>query len=111
VTLIFDAFAFARRREGLAGATSGPEGLVVGPSGEASCEAPPADAGEEMALVVALEVVGSDIDNAPFVNIAGRYVPCGDQVPQPRSRIGVELVVVGRHPAQSPKRSMKALNQ
>ena len=54
VSLIFLSKILARHTEGLAGAAPGPHGPVVGPPGEAQREAPPADAGEEMALGVAV---------------------------------------------------------
>ena len=38
-------------------------------------------------------VVGVDIDNAPFVNFAGRNVACGDQIPQPLGGVSVKLVI------------------
>lgn len=63
--------------------------------------APPADAGEEMALVIAFEVVGVDIHDAPFVNVAWRDMAGGDKVAQPLRGVRIELVVVGGH-NQSP---------
>ena len=60
--------------------------------------APHADACEEVALHVSGEVVGCDIQNAPFIHVAGRDVAGGDQVAQPLRCVGVDLVVVGgRH--------------
>jgi hypothetical protein len=57
------AALLSRARKRLTRAGAGPDGTVVGPSGEAQREAPAADAGEEMALGVAAQVVGQNIDN------------------------------------------------
>jgi hypothetical protein len=97
VPLVRRTFLLSGDRERLARGAGAPEGSVVGPAGETGGVGPSAKAGEEVALGVALEVVRSDIRDTPFVDVAGRYVPCGDQVPQPRSRVGVDFVVVGRH--------------
>lgn len=66
--------------------------------------APDADPGEEVALGVAPEVVGSNIANIPFVHVARRDVPGSDQVAQPLRGIRIVLVVVGAHCAR-PSRS------
>jgi hypothetical protein len=60
---VVERFAFAGRTEGLAGAGTRPDFPVVWPSGEAQGVGPDPDAGEEMALGVAVKVVGSNIDN------------------------------------------------
>jgi hypothetical protein len=49
--------------EWLAGAGAGPDGPVVGPSGETESVAPDADTGEEVALRVTLEVARSHVPN------------------------------------------------
>jgi hypothetical protein len=49
--------------EGLAGAGAGPDFPVVRPPGEPEGVGPDPDAGEEVALPVASEVVGPNIDN------------------------------------------------
>jgi hypothetical protein len=61
----------------LARRTAGPDGPVVGPSSKSKGERPPADAGEEVALVVPTQVVGLDIRDAPFVHVAGSDQPAG----------------------------------
>lgn len=63
--------------------------------------APHADAGEEMALREPTQVVGLDIEDAPFIYFAGRDMPGRYQVAQPLRRVGVVLVVVGCHVAAS----------
>jgi hypothetical protein len=97
VPLVRRAFLLSRDRKRLARGAGAPEGSVVGPSGETGCEAPAADAGEEMDLGVAFEVVWSDIDNAPFVYIAGGDQARSDEVPQPLGRVGIPLRVVSGH--------------
>ncbi|WP_229769917.1 hypothetical protein [Burkholderia pseudomallei] len=54
-----------------------------------------------MALVVASQVIRSDILNAPFVDVARSDVPGGDQVAQPLRGVWVDLVVVRGHVASS----------
>lgn len=57
------AFAAACDRERLAWTASGPDRPGVGPSGKAAGVGPSAEAGKEMALGEASEIVGSNIDN------------------------------------------------
>lgn len=103
VAFVVAPASLAGNAERLAGATSGPEGTVIWPSSQSSSVGPSSDAREEVALSVALEVVGSDIDYAPFIDIARRDVAGRDQVAEPQRRIGVDLVVVGGHcPTPSP---------
>jgi hypothetical protein len=51
------------RGEGLAGTRAGPDGAIVGPSGEAQGDGPTPDPGEEVALVIPGEIARSNIDN------------------------------------------------
>ncbi len=95
--LIIKPAAFTCRAERLARATSCPDRLIVGPSGLSQGVTPDPDPGKEVALGVPLEFVWCDIFNAPFVHESGRNVPSGYQVAQPLRRVGVDLVVVGRH--------------
>jgi hypothetical protein len=50
-----------------------------------------------MTLRVSAELVGSDILDAPFVDVARRDVPGADEVSQPLRRERIDLVVVGAH--------------
>src|SRR5690606_1277064 len=97
VAVVGRAFAASSGREGLAGAGTGPDGSVVGPAGKAQGEGPAADAGEEMALGKSAQVIRGDISNVTFVHLSWGNVPVFDQLPEPRRREGVELVVVGAH--------------
>jgi len=63
VAFVVKAFALSGGAERLAGAASGPDGPVVGPSGETEGVAPDADAGEEVALGVAAQVCRSHVPN------------------------------------------------
>lgn len=78
----------------LARAATGPDRKVFRPSGKSKSERPTADAGEEVDLSIAAEIISSDIDDASFVDISGRDLPGGDELPEPFGREGVELVVV-----------------
>ena len=97
MALVGFTLALSCGRERLAGAGACPKRSVIRPSCEASCVGPASDAGEEMALGVSLDVVGSDINDAPFINVARCNVPSGDQVAQPLSGVRVDLVVICRH--------------
>jgi hypothetical protein len=55
--------SFSGGAERLAGAGAGPDGAVVGPSGETEGVGPDADPGKEVALRVALEVARSHVPN------------------------------------------------
>jgi hypothetical protein len=95
VPLVSKPTASACRAERLAGATAGPDGPVVSPSGVSQRVAPDADPGEEMALNVAPEVVWLNVTKVPFIHVARGDMPRADQVAQPRGGEGVVLVVIG----------------
>jgi hypothetical protein len=97
VSFVGMALPLSRARKRLTGTGSGPDGAVIRPSGKPEAEAPASDPGEEMALVKAVEIVGIDIGDAPFVHDAGRDQPGPDQVAQPLGRVGIDLVVPGAH--------------
>jgi hypothetical protein len=63
VPRIVERFAFAGRAEGLTGAGASPDFAVVGPSGEPECVTPNSNTAEEMALGVASQIVGLNIEN------------------------------------------------
>jgi hypothetical protein len=63
MALVVEAFALSGGAERLAGARSGPDGPVVGPSGETEGVGPDADACEEVALGVTVEVRSSHVAN------------------------------------------------
>jgi hypothetical protein len=81
VATIVTAFALARDAEWLAGARACPNRSVHGPPGEAQCEGPATDAGEEVTGSVAANVSGLDIGDAPLVNVADGKVPGADEFP------------------------------
>jgi hypothetical protein len=78
VSLIGMASARSSARKRLTRTGTAPDGSGVGPSSEPKSKWPSADSSEEMALDIALEVIRSDIDNAPFVNITRRDQVCRD---------------------------------
>lgn len=94
-----EAFLPARDTERLARAGSGPNGSVVGPSGETEGVGPSADAREEMALGEAIEVRRGDIVNRSAIHGAGGDDPGGGEVAQPGRSVGIIFIVVGGHPA------------
>ena len=63
VAAIVGASALPRARERLTGTAPRPDGAIIGPAGEAQGVGPATDAGEEMALLEAAEIGGSNIDN------------------------------------------------
>lgn len=80
---------------GLAGDAGGPYRLFVWPSCKAQGVAPSADAGEEVALSVASEVVGANKSDVSFIYVAWRDASLGNEEPKPLRRVGVDFVVVG----------------
>jgi hypothetical protein len=101
VPLVSKPISFACRGERLAGTRTCPDRPVVGPSGEAQGEAPPADAGEEMALRELGEFVGSNVTDVSPVHHAGGDLPGAYQFFEPQRGALVDLVVEGRHAATS----------
>lgn len=95
--LVKEASASACRAERLAGARARPNWPIVSPPSHSQGKGPSADTGKEVALGVTSEVVGSNVTDVPFVYVASREVPCGDQFAQPLRRVGVMLVVIGAH--------------
>src|SRR5690606_25562977 len=76
---------------------SGPDRLIIRPPGEPERVAPSADAGEEMALGVAPEVVGLNKSNVSLIHVPWRDVSRRNQVPEPLRGVGIDFVVVGGH--------------
>jgi hypothetical protein len=97
VALVIGRLAFAGGREGLAGTGTGPNRSVVGDSCESESEGPSADAGEEMALRVTLEVIGTNVHDRARVQVAWRDVSNSNEIAKPGRAIGIDLVVIGRH--------------
>ena len=101
--------SFACRAERLAGAGAGPDWLIVRPASAPQSVRPDADPGEEVALCVSKEFLRIDVFDAAFVHHARGDVAGGDQVPQPRCGIGVDLVVEGGHLATRPLSKRRAM--
>jgi hypothetical protein len=95
VPVIVEALARAGEAKGLAGATSCPNRSIVGPAGEPQGIGPSADACEKVALGIAGEVAGAHVNDASLVNVSRRDCAGGDEVAEPLSGIGINLVVVG----------------
>jgi hypothetical protein len=97
VSFVGMAFSLSSARKRLTRAACGPDGFVIGPSCEAQGEGPSADAGEEVRLGEAAEVIGPHFQNAAIVHHARGDQAARDQLPQPRGGEGIELVVVCGH--------------
>jgi hypothetical protein len=96
VSLVAGAALPPCRAEGLARAASGPEGLVVRPSSQSSCEGPSTDPREKMALREFSELIGLHLLDASLVDDAGRNVAGINQVSQPLGCIRVNFVVISK---------------
>jgi hypothetical protein len=80
VPLVIKPSSRACRAERLARTGTGPNRSIIWPAGATKGVGPNADAGEEMALGVVLEIIGVDILDRAFVNIAWGDMACGNQV-------------------------------
>jgi hypothetical protein len=80
VPFVVEAFAFARDRERLARAGTGPEGDVVGDSGEAEGVAPDSNAGERVELRGAPYVFCRYLENAARIDSTGSDETTPDEV-------------------------------
>lgn len=101
VPVVVEAFSLSCGAERLAGAGAGPDGPVVGPSGETKGVGPDADSGEEVALSVTVEVRSSHVPNGSFIDISVSDQFIGDQIAQPLRGVGVYLVIVRNHSSTS----------
>jgi hypothetical protein len=63
VPVVSETDAPAGKRERLTRARSGPDGIVIAPSGISEGEGPSANPGKEMALAEPVEFISSNIDN------------------------------------------------
>jgi len=94
VPVVFDPELLSGAGKRLAGRRSSKDGSIVWPSGEAECETPAPDAGEEVVLGVSSQVIGAYLSHVSFINVTVGDVAGSDQVAQPLRCVGVELVIV-----------------
>jgi hypothetical protein len=94
VAIIASAFALSGCGERLAGTASCPNRSSCGPSGEFEGKTPASDPGEEVTLDVSGEFMRFYFGYASFVHIPRRNQPRSHQLPQPRRRLWIVLVVV-----------------
>jgi hypothetical protein len=99
VPLVSKPASFACRGERLARAGSGPDGPVIGPSGEPQRDGPDSDPAEEMALTIPGKVGWSDILDTSLIHVSRRDHALAYQVPQPVGGERINLVVEGGHRA------------
>ena len=92
--VVFVGFAFACHAERLAGATPGPDLLVVAPAGEPEAKPPATDPGEEVALPVSAEVVGLNKSDVSLIYVTWRDVACRNEIAEPLRGVWVDFVVV-----------------
>jgi hypothetical protein len=97
MSFVLMAFVLSSARKRLTRTGACPDWAIVCPSCKSKRKAPSADAGEEMALGIAFEIIRSDINNGPFIDIARGNMPSGNQVAQPLSRIRINFVVIRSH--------------
>jgi hypothetical protein len=102
MAFVIARLARAGGAEGLAGAASCPNRSIIGPAGEPEGDAPSTDASEEVTLRVASDVVGLHVNDGTLVNVSRRDLTGNDEVAEPLSSIGVNLVVVGTTQATLP---------
>jgi hypothetical protein len=102
VPFIFFGEAFAGVREGLARAGAGAHGAIFGPSCETEGERPSADAGEEVVLCIASEIMRRDFGDAAFVHVPGRDFASADEFAQPGGGFRVVFVVVVHKSERAP---------
>lgn len=81
----------------LAGAASAPYRPFVRPPGNSEGEWPSANSREEMALDVPPQFVGTHINDAAFVNIAGRDPAPGNKASEGSCGCWVVFIVIGGH--------------
>ena len=97
VAFVGMAFVLSSARNRLTRTGASPDLPIVIPSSKSEGTRPSADACEEVALVVANDIVGMDINDAPFVNIARRDEVLCYEVTKPLSGVGIEFVIIGGH--------------
>jgi hypothetical protein len=97
VSFVGMTFPPSSDRKRLTRATAGPDWNFIRVSGEFKSIGPSADAGEEMGLGVAAQVVGSHIDDAPLVNVASGDVSGCDEVSEPSRCVGGDFIVICGH--------------
>jgi len=100
VALILVATLLAGSAERLAWTTSCPNRSRVFVSCEPECVAPSSNSGEEVALVVAPEIVRTDFKDAAVIDISWGNEVALDEVSQPICGERLELVVVRSHQVQ-----------
>lgn len=94
VAFVVFRFALSGNAEGLAGATAGPDGLIIGPAGETEGVGPASDSSEKVALAEFFEFAWLDIYDAPFIDHTRSDVASLDEFPQPFCGFAIVFIVV-----------------
>jgi hypothetical protein len=71
MALVFESLSTSSAREGLTRQGRGPNRSVVSPSDTPQRKRPSADAGEEVALVEAVEILRTDVADVASVDVTG----------------------------------------
>jgi hypothetical protein len=95
VALVIEPSTLPGGAERLAGATSGPDGPVVGPAGESEGVTPHSDAGESMELRRGGDLFWLEVCDGAGIDASGGDVPSSSEVLQPRGGERVDLIVQG----------------
>jgi len=93
VALVGVSLSLASARKRLTRTGASPDSGNAFESGPPQGERPSADPGEEVALVVSVEVFRFEVKYAPFVHCPGRQVPFRNQLTQPSASLRVIVVV------------------
>jgi hypothetical protein len=96
VAVVVESVAFACAAEGLTGARAGDDSHVVSDARQTNSTRPAADSCKKVVLGVSKKLSWVDIDDAPFVHVAGRDLAGLDEFAQPCCGVRVEFVVVGK---------------
>jgi hypothetical protein len=97
VALVVEPSSLSGRGEGLAWTASGPDGSVVGPSGESEGVGPDADAGESMELRRGGDLFWLEVCDGAGIDASGGDVPSSREVLQPGGGVRFDLIVDDMH--------------
>jgi hypothetical protein len=98
VPLVIKPCACACRAERLARATAGPYRNVICPSCSTKSEGPGANAGEEVALGIAGEILWLEVADVSVIDVTWCNVALVYQPAKPLGGVGLDLVVIrARH--------------
>jgi len=94
---VSNPLSFASLAERLAGATSGSDSSIIGPSGESESKAPSADPSEEMMLGEPSKIAGQNVFDTSLIHFS--LCDCARlyEFTKPSGREGVVFIVISAH--------------